>query len=152
MLLDNHLIVKNKNNEEMSYISSPTTSVGCNIPKSWLACFKEDDAVITEEGNLLLVTSVKEALSRLDVCVNHFIRIPPFPSEFSQSILDELIETIYFITQYIDCELELFFGCYGDRVSLDKFKKTCGAGKISLYSDSTTVILDIDKELSKVDA
>ena len=146
MLLDNWLIVWN-NEEEVDSKTSVTNCVGSSVPKSWLACFTKDNAMIDLEEGLWLKTTVGEALDRLDICVNYFMRKQPIKSNFNHSMLDEFLEIIHWLKDFDkDYIVGTFFGNYGDRVTLERFQNTCKAGEVSLYGDDEFILIDLNKK------
>ena len=133
MLLDNYIVV-HRNGEELDHMTAETTCFGAHLPKSWLCCFTEDDALI-ENDELLLETSIKLTKKHLRRVIHFLLETNRhLKSRFAETMVEEFFTTLNWLEKFNDDDIvSVSFGCYGDIVSLEKFKKQCGAGKLTEY-------------------
>lgn len=136
MVLDNYLTVFN-NEGEIDGLSSPTLCVGTSFPMSWLCCFIKDEAHIGEDDALLCTATVEDALIRL----KHFMNIlkkKDMDSKFDKSMLCEFESTYNWLKQHQNqsCRVQIYYGNYGDIISLEEFRQKCGVGVLKPYSEN----------------
>lgn len=151
MVLDNYLNIINKSGKELGSLSAPTLSVGSNIPCAWLCCFEKEDAYISEKDDLLAKVKISDAILRLQKKIdNNKLLLNFLYSKFYNNMLKEFIITKQKLLELShsndDIYVELYFGTYGDTITIEQFKKCVAFGKIIPYA--STISSEIENEIN----
>lgn len=139
MVLDNYLTVLDDKMNVVDHLTTETLCFGTDLPISWLCCYVKEDAFIREDDALMCLTSVKTAIERLNNYIPNLKKRPKLISKFlwNGGTMAEEFENVrdWLSVFNPEAKVEIYFGHYGDAISLEKFRNSYGIGEFKVYDD-----------------